>query len=269
MRKTFLLLLAGAFFTNIQAQELKLTKGQKFQTITITKTAMNQQMMGQSIDMTTDITSTDEIEVTEVNANSIALTKTTKQLKSSFSGMGQSMDFDSNKPEDMNGPVGSQMKDLINTPLSFVLNPSGTIAASPKLPGNAMMGVAGDVAKGEAMPGFIALPASIKAGETFTVTGADGDNKTTANYTVESTNGKEAVLKMNITANKTNTVNQMGMDMLMTLKMTTTGTATVDIATGFILSATTEMSTDGTISVMGQSVPMTIKTTNTITGKKL
>lgn len=269
MRKTFLLLLAGAFFTNIQAQELKLAKGQKFQTTTTTKTAMSQQMMGQSIDMTTDITAVDEIEVTDANAKAITLGKTTKQLKSSFSGMGQSMDFDSNKPEDMNGPVGSQMKGLINTPLSFVLNPSGTIADAPKVPGNTMVGISSDVAKGEAMPGFIALPANVKAGEKFTITGADGDNKTTANYTIESTNGKEAVLKMNITANKTNTVNQMGMDMLMTLKMTTTGSATVDVATGLILSATTEMITDGTISVMGQSVPMTVKTTNTITGKKL
>jgi hypothetical protein len=269
MRKTFLLLIAGAFLTNIQAQELKLGKGQKFQTTTITKTAMNQQMMGQSIDMTTDITAVDEIEVKDVNAQSITIGKTTKQLKSSFSGMGQSMDFDSNKPEDMNGPVGSQMKDLINTPLSFVLTPSGTIATAPKIPGNAMMGAVGDVAKGEIMPGFIALPASLKVGDNFTVSGADGDNKTTSNYTVVSVNGKEAVVKISSTANKTNTVNQMGMDMLMTLKITTTGTATVDVATGFILSATTEMSTDGTISVMGQSVPMTIKTNNTITGKKI
>lgn len=269
MRKTFLLLLAGAFFTNIQAQELKLAKGQKFQTTTITKTAMNQQMMGQSIEMNTDITAIDEIEVAGVNEKNITLNKTAKQLKSSFSGMGQSMDFDSNKPEDMNGPVGSQMKGIINTPLSFVLTLSGTIAEAPKMPGNGMMNMAGDVAKGEAMPGFIALPANMKAGDNFSVIGADGDNKTTANYTVVSVNGKEVELKMNISANKTNTVNQMGMDMLMTLKMTTTGSATVDVATGLILSATTEMTTDGTISVMGQSVPMTVKTTNTITGKKL
>jgi hypothetical protein len=131
------------------------------------------------------------------------------------------------------------------------------------------MNMAGDVAKGEAMPGFIAIPAGIKAGDSFSITGADGDNKTIANYTVVSVNGKEVALKMNITANKTNTVNQMGMDMLMTLKMTTTGNATVDVASGFMLSASTETTTDGTINVMGQSVPMTIKTTSTITGKKL
>ncbi|MEY2640496.1 MAG: hypothetical protein RIR90_1978 [Bacteroidota bacterium] len=269
MRKAFLLLLAGAFFTNIQAQELKLAKGQKFQTTTITKTAMNQQMMGQSLEMNTDITAVDEIEVVDVNDKNITLSKTAKQLKSSFSGMGQSMDFDSNKPEDLNGPVGSQMKRIINTPLNFVLNPSGTIAEAPKMTGNAMMNMAGDVAKGEAMPGFIAIPAGIKAGDSFSITGADGDNKTIANYTVVSVNGKEVALKMNITANKTNTVNQMGMDMLMTLKMTTTGNATVDVASGFMLSASTETTTDGTINVMGQSVPMTIKTTSTITGKKL
>lgn len=269
MRKTFLLLLAGVFITNIQAQELKLAKGQKFQTTTITKTALSQQMMGQSMEMNTDVTAFDEIEVADVSNQGITLHKTAKQLKSSFSGMGQSIDFDSNKPEDMNGPVGSQLKGIINTPLSFVLNPSGTITEAPKMTGNATMNMAGEVAKGEAMPGFIALPANIKAGDTFSITGADGDNKTTANYTVVSVNGNEADLKINIIANKTNTVNQMGMDMLMTLKMTTTGNATVDVATGFILKASTEITTDGTINVMGQSVPMNIKATSTITGKKL
>ena len=269
MRKTFLLLLAGAFFTNIQAQELKLAKGQKFQTTTITKTAMNQQMMGQSLEMNTDITAHDEIEVADVNDKNITLSKTAKQLKSSFSGMGQNVSFDSNNPEDMNGPIGSQLKDLINKPLTFVLNLSGTIASAPKLAGNAMTGAISDITKGEILPGFIALPASLKTGDTFSITGADGDNKSTTNYTVTAINGQEAVLKITTTANKTSTVNQMGMEMLMSLKMTITGTATVDISTGLVLNSTTEMDTDGTINVMGQSVPMTVKTTTAITGKKL
>lgn len=269
MRKTFLLLLAGAFFTNIQAQQLKLEKGQKFQLTTSTKTAISQQMMGQSMEMSSNTSLSDEILVDDASAQSIVLKKTTKQLTTSFSGMGQNVDFDSNKPEDMNGPIGTQMKDLLNQPMTFVLNSSGIIADAPKLPGTGVMGSIGDATKGELFSGFIALPSSIKVGDVFSVNGADGDNKTTSTFTVQSLSGKEAVLKINATSNKTNTVNQMGMDMLMTLKITTTGIATVDVTTGFILSATTEMNTDGTISVMGQSVPMTVKTSTTISGKKL
>lgn len=269
MRKTILLLLAGVFITNIQAQELKLAKGQKFQLTSTVKTNSTQQMMGQSVEFSNDITTQDEFIVDAKDAQSISLSKTTKQMKTAFSGMGQNISFDSNNPEDMNGPIGSQLKDLINKPLTFVLNLSGTIASTPKLAGNAMTGAISDIAKGEILPGFIALPASLKAGDNFSITGADGDNKSTTNYTVTAINGQEAVLKITTTANKTSTVNQMGMDMLMTMKMTTTGSATVDISTGLVLNSTTEMNTDGTINVMGQSVPMTVKTTTSITGKRL
>ena len=95
---------------------LKLTKGEKYQVDNKIETTSSTDVQGQSMESKLNITSTYNIDVKDKANTNYNLTNTITHMLIDMSMMGTEINFDSNKPDDMNGQMGSTLKDYINKP---------------------------------------------------------------------------------------------------------------------------------------------------------
>ena len=109
---------------------LKLVKGQKYLVESKITTANTIQMQGQSMDNNTDMSSTYKIEVTGNEGNTYNLTNTITNIKMNMNMMGQELQFDSDKQEDMDGQIGSAFKELVNQPKKVKLDKTGKVLSA-------------------------------------------------------------------------------------------------------------------------------------------
>src|SRR5437868_11214177 len=89
-----------------------LNKNQKFTATTTAIGTTNMEMMGQSMETSTESSAVSTIEVKEVIPTGYKLTTTvTKVAVKSKGGLGQDVSFDSDKKEDMDTEIGKSIKD--------------------------------------------------------------------------------------------------------------------------------------------------------------
>lgn len=249
---------------------LKLAKGQKYLVENKITTANTIQMQGQSMDNNTDMTSTYKIEVTGNEGNSYNLTNTITNIKMNMNMMGQELKFDSDKQEDMDGQIGSAFKELINQPKQVKLNNTGKALSteSDSLSG-IMKELNFDVDGFGSQLAFQPLPASLKKGTTWTDSTSGEGNSRTTTYTIKEINGNIATITFTGNLSTQNTIEQAGME----LKQKTTGTYSgeelVDIKTGVIQSNSSTTNASGSVTAMGQDLPITTKVTSTTAVKLL
>ncbi len=197
--------------TTLFAQQngsLKLKKGQKYVVENKISTKSSTEMQGQSMDANADVTSTFSIEVKEENADNYKLSNAITAVKMNMSQMGQEMNFDSQKKEDLDGPMGSALKDYINKPKDVVINKSGKIVDQKKDDTSAAANdMAAMISKQLGDPdatgfgaemAFDSLPKNIKVGSTWTKTTNKNGIATTTNYTVKSIAGNLATLQQTV-----------------------------------------------------------------------
>ena len=264
---------ASAVFT-AQAQKVAITKGQKLETLTTTK--MTIEVMGQNID--NESSSTNSVEVKDVNADGYLFANTVKRMTMKGSGMGQDMSFDSDKKEDMDGQVGQAVKDKIGAVQEIQVDKQGKVAAikeaadSKPAGGMAdMMSLTGDIAKGQPYPLLIQLPAkALKTGDTWTdSSGTAATIKTVTTYTFKGISDGAAVLSFTGTLAKAGTVEQNGMEIQMDMTGVTKGESSYDAASGLLKTTTSSADIKGTLGIMGQNAPIAATVTANIVAKKL
>lgn len=274
MKKITLFLAAALCIATTYAQNsLNLQKGQKYLVENKVTTVSNTEVQGQNMETNVNVTTNYHVEVTDVTPTTIMLNNTVSKMLMTMNMMGQDMNFDSEKKEDLDGPIGSSLKDVIMKPVSVTLEKSGKVVPAKK-----------DTAKKDMSPmamqfgdfeaqgygselTFLPLPANLKAGSTWTANSTSGSTKKTTNYMVKSITGNMATLAIDGTMDVTMEMEQQGMQMTTKTKGKFTGSEIVDTKTGVIQSNTTTVSTDGTIEVMGQEIPTSAKTTSTTTVK--
>ncbi|MBC7874301.1 MAG: hypothetical protein H7Y01_09915 [Ferruginibacter sp.] len=122
------LIIFSLLTTNSFAQQTKIEvkKGQKYQVETTNKTTGTAEVMGQSMESTSDTKSTTVYEVLDVDATETKLESKLIKMVSSSSTMGQNMSYDSDK-KDNEGPMSEAMSKLINKPRTVKLDNKGTI----------------------------------------------------------------------------------------------------------------------------------------------
>lgn len=264
---------ASAVFT-ANAQKVAITKGQKLETLTTTK--MTIEVMGQNID--NESSSTNSVEVKDVNADGYLFANTVKRMTMKGSGMGQDMSFDSDKKEDMDGQVGQAVKDKIGAVQEIQVDKQGKVAAikeaadSKPAGGMAdMMSLTGDIAKGQPYPLLIQLPAkALKTGDSWTdSSGTAATIKTVTTYTFKGISDGAAVLSFTGTLAKTGTVEQNGMEIQMDMTGVTKGESSYDAASGLLKTTTSSADIKGTLGIMGQNAPIAATVTANIVAKKL
>ena len=276
--KKFTLFLATALCiaTTYAQNSLNLQKGKKYLVENKVTTSSNTEMQGQSMESNIDITTLYNIEVNDVSATNINLNNTITKILMSMNMMGQSINFDSDKKDDLDGPIGSQFKDYIKKPLTVKMDKSGEIIVDKKEDAKAdmnpmMVQAFGDMeAQGYgAKLALQPLPGNLKVGSKWTTNAKSSNSNTTTNFTVKSIAGDLATLDLDGIVNVELKMEQQGMEITTKSKGKLTGSEIVNIKTGVIQSNTTQISSDGTLEVMGQEIPTSSKVTSITTIKEI
>jgi len=260
---------------------INLTKGQKYVVENKITTRSTSEMQGQSMETTADGTTIYNIEVDDVKDNNYNMTNKIAAIKMNMTSMGRNISFDSDKKEDMNGEMGSSLKDYINHPNTVVMDKSGNVIladktdsskkddpASPTLMMIKQMGDPEQQGYGAKMA-FILIPKKAKEGTSWQdSTSKDGVIKVT-NYAVKNINGNTATLSISGTELRDTKIQMQGMEISTKTNGKLSGEETVDITTGVILQNNSTMDASGNISVMGQEIPTKVKATSVTTVKPM
>ena len=259
------------------SQNIRLTKGQKLESLTTSTVTMSQEMMGQQVEFNANTTVTTLTEVKDVTSDKFLLTNTIRRLVTNTTVMGQETKFDSDKKEDMDGQTGAELKNKIGAPQDISVNKQGKIvevkdttpAAGSANMVNAILGSA--TVKGTTFPLLAPFPAkAVKAGDTWTdSTGSSETMKMVNTYTLRQVSGGEATIDVTGQMAKTGVVEQQGMQIPMSLSGTTSGESVIDISTGTVKKNSTTMKITGTMELMGQSIPLSMNVTAQTTVNKI
>lgn len=274
----FLALALSGFALRAQTvtQNIRLAKGQKFETIMNTTGSMSQEMMGQQVEFNTTSALTSQVEVKDV-AKNFLLANTVKRIVLNTAIMGQEMKFDSDKKEDMDGQVGTELKGRINVPQEFSVDKQGKIVEMKDtgvVTGSESMigGIIGStMMKGSVFPLLAPFPAKpVKAGDSWIdSTGTPETMKMVNTYTLKQVNGNEATVEIVGQLAKSGIVEQQGMQIPMNITGTSTGISVIDMSQGVLKKNDTSMKITGTMELMGQSIPVKMNTTVQTTVNKL
>ena len=283
---TFAILVLSALNTISFAQvngTINPSAGQKFVVENKLNTTSSSEMMGQTMDTKADVTSTYKIEVKSLQDKNINFINTFTGMKMNMKVMDNEVSFDSDKPEDMNGEIGKNFKDILNQPKEVVMDKAGNViladtkdsavsentAQNPAIAAMKQMG--GDPAAqgyGATMT-FQAIPSKVKIGSTWTDSTVIGGVTKITHYTVKQLNGNEGTLTLNGTIAGEVKTEMQGMEIQTKTTGDFTGEEIVDVKTGIIKQNNTSTNAKGTISVMGQEIPTSSKITSVTTVKAI
>ncbi|CAN5409593.1 hypothetical protein BH11BAC3_BH11BAC3_09740 [soil metagenome] len=269
------LLLGSVTLAQKTSGKLLLTKGQKFQIDNNISSVINQEMMGQSIEITIDANMVHQVEVKDKKDKSYIVASTLTKLTTNGSAMGQSMSFDSEKKEDLESATGQAMKDQLNIEKEVELNENADVINGAKIEDKAATGGmmdmvnnvtgAGSDESNGAKAAFEVMPMGKKTGDTWSDSTITDEIKTYRTYTLKSINGNDATVALTGTQITKKKVEQQGMEVNVTMEGKLTGEGIVDMSTGIVKERTLVMDGTGSAEVMGQSIPVTTKVTTKTT----
>jgi hypothetical protein len=245
------------------AQTVKLENGKTIKmTMNVVSTAESP-MGGES---TNTITTTNSIKITTVEDKAYKATNTTTRMVMDGELMGQSMKFDSDKKEDMDGQIGQMLGASVNKPSEIMIGKADgkvTEAKAEEKKEGMMGSMVGESNSADAA--FFVIPAGKKIGDKWTITSDDGGIKSVKNYQLQSLKDNIVTLIVSSTSKGSTTKEANGMSMEMTIDTKSKGTMTVDTNTGLLKEVNMEDETTGSMEVMGQSIPLNKKSKTTIT----
>ncbi|GAA4344193.1 DUF6263 family protein [Flaviaesturariibacter amylovorans] len=283
MKKIFLV---GALALSLAGQAQKVTvkptftKGQKLELVTKANTVMSMEMMGQSMENKIDATITRSFDVENASESGTNLEHKIKRLQMSFSSPMGAQNFDSENEADMKGEGGKSAEKALKNKYTLTLDGNGKITnvklddqnsnteESSGMLSGAMdqLGGGGAVPKVGTSTELTLLPAEgVAKGDTW----ADTAKGQKSNYTVSDITGDEVIVKFTSEGKTERKQEAQGMEIVINSVDKTSGTIRIDRKTGIMKERVSTTDSEGTMEVMGQSVPMTTKTqvTTTVTTK--
>ncbi|MEP6583107.1 MAG: DUF6263 family protein [Ginsengibacter sp.] len=285
-RLTLIIVVTVALYLNSFSQSngtINLSPGQKYVVENKITTSSTSEMMGQTMESKADVNSTYKIEVKELKADNINFVNTITGMKMSVNAMGQDINFDSDKKEDMDGEMGKNFKDIINQPKDVVMDKSGNIILADNAdttsktdgassPTEMMMNqLGGDPARQGfgAKMAFEVIPKGSKVGNSWADSSSSNGTKKVTHYTVKAVNGNEYTIALSGTIESEIKTEMQGMQIETKTKGNFTGEEIVDTTTGVIKQNTTNTDASGTVNVMSQEIPTSTKVTSVTTVKSL
>ena len=286
--KKIIIILSGIVITSTvslaqSTGALNLSPGQKYLVENKITTSSSSEMMGQTMESKADVSSNYRIEVKDIKGENINFVNTITAMKMSVNAMGQDMNFDSDKKEDMDGDIGKNFKDIINQPKDVVMDKSGNVIITEKTdtasetnssanPTEMMMKqLGGDPAEQGygAKMAFEIIPKGSKAGSTWSDSSSKNGITKVTNYTLKEINGDDYTISLAGTINSEVKTEMQGMEIETKTKGKFTGEEIVNAKTGVIKQNTTNSDASGTVNVMGQEIPTSSKITSVTTVKTL
>jgi hypothetical protein len=276
--KLFKLITALLFlpaFTTAQIIKQNLPKGSKYEVSTTTKLTSVALAMGQEIESTIDNSVVEAIQVKDKRAGETDLTSTINRFVLNLQGMGQQIVYDSDKKDNAPGMATETLDKIKGKTKNFTVDANGKIIKQDKddeeiAAAAALAGISADALPflqksfigREAKPGTTWYDSTTVVAEKLTTT-------TKGNYTITAVNAGTITIVFDGTEISSGTIEQMGMEMLTSSSGKVTSQMEVDMATGIIKNST--QTTNGSMNVEtgGMNIPVTTKTTITISAKQL
>jgi len=267
---TFVALLLAGF---VHAQKLTLKKDQSFTVTTKANVQVNQEVMGQSMEMTTDSEDEKQLTVAEVTGSSYKIKGKSTKLKTQMSAMGQEMKFDSENPDDGDPTFAEPMKKNMQAEINFDVDAAtGNVTMPESMDENSadgMMAAMGSDPSLQYEMLFMPLaPSKLKAGTTWTDSTNQDGLKMHNTYTVKEVKGNDAVIARHSIVDLTKSVEaQQGMQVDVNMKMNVDTDGTYDAKTGLLKKATINMTGEGSADAMGMNIPMTLSSKTEVSVK--
>lgn len=280
MKKIFLLA-SVAFTFNAFSQkvnnQLSFQKGQKLEMEVKVNSVISQGMGG---DTKVDAIITRSFDVNDVANSNATIEHKIKRVQVNFEApMMGAQSFDSDKEADMKSEQGKQMEKVLKNKYSMTIDATGRVSAiktdddnpnTDSKNADMMANLLGQFASGLEVPkvgdksDFAILPSKeLGKGDNWT----DSSQNAKAVYTVSDINDNEIIIDYTETGKTEKKQEAMGMEILISSTEKSTGKITLDRKTGLLKTKTTTINSEGTMEVMGQTVPVTTNTTRTITVK--
>ena len=191
--------------------------------------------------------------------------------------MGQQDSYDSEKPEDKDKELGKSLGEKIGKEVNVTIDKTtgNTVAETPPTPekeeeqdnpfaGMKEMFGAADSEAGITQSAFFIIPAGKKAGDSWTDSVAVSDAmKGSKTYTIKSINGTEAVITVFSKMEGKQNIELQGMQIDIALSAKTEGELLVDTKTSLLKKSSRVADVTGNMDMMGQSMPITSKLTET------
>ena len=230
MKKIKLLILSAFIISTTSFAQsngtINLSQGQKYLVENKITTSSSSEMMGQTMESKADVSSNYKIEVKEIKGNNINFVNTITGMKMSVTAMGQDMNFDSDKKEDMDGEIGKNFKDIINQPKDVVMDKSGNVIIAEKAdtasetmsssnPTEMMMKqMGGDPASQGygAKMAFEVIPKGSKVGSTWSDSSSNNGMTKVTHYTLKEINGDEYKISLTGTIDSQVKTEMQGME---------------------------------------------------------
>jgi hypothetical protein len=264
---TFSLLLISTIGFAQTSKKIQLTSGKKINITNISATVTD---LGMGMQMNNNTTVTSNMVVTNENDNYYELNNTITRMQTNMDGMGQNISFDSDKKEDLDSEMGQGLAGTINKAEVLKINKANgkmekIKADNDAKEGNPMMGMAGmGNSESESGPVFV-LPSNIKVGESWNTENKEGTMTVKSTYTLKSLDNNTALVNMSGTVDGTMEQEQMGNTMNITINSKVTGDITFDVNSSLVSKRNMVTDVSGNIDMMGQQMPISAKTTSTIT----
>lgn len=279
------------FFINISfvassqkvSGKLKFEQGQTFEIAIQVKNTIAQQAMGQSIDFNVDASGNHSYKVTNATEDNNTLKHQVNRILFAFDGMGQKLKFDSNIEKDLNGSFGKPIKDLLGKKYDMIIDPSGkTLMTLPEkiqlTEGDSRLAIITTMLKDvldivqppQKGKGsfFKVLPETETGkGETWTESSLSENGKFDAAYTISDINDSTIVVDFTGTSLTISKSEMMGSEMTTRMTNKSTGKIIIDKATGITKEKTITTDSNGNSESSFGAMPVTSKTTTTITVK--
>jgi hypothetical protein len=254
---------------------LRFKKGEQYQIASESKTTVSQDIMGQSVDFTIKMEVLEVYEVKDVNKKEAVLFHKVKKIKMTTEGMGGGKTFDSDIPGDMNDEIAAPLKEILTKTFEISVDNTGKITGIKSEAGHQNDSLSQNM--NSMLPGklFLDLDPKINQPSVFKIfpdkAVAKGDNwsdstitknsKQLTSYTLKDITETDIIIDFKTTSETEANTEAMGMQTSTSTHDTASGKIILDRSTGIIRQKMAVSESSGTVSVMGQTLPIAGKTT--------
>jgi Family of unknown function (DUF6263) len=269
-------------FTGTRAQNtgtINLPAGAKYSVQNKLTSSSTSEVMGQSMESQTEVTTIYQIQVNERKDSEYRMKNSMTSLKISLTTPMQNVTFDSQNDSDMNGTIGSAVKGYINQPQDVTMDFRGNLVEEPDSVNetdssaqmDAVLKQLGDPKSqgyGAGMA-FLPIPTNAAVGYKWQdSTSLNGVTRVT-NYEIKELNDSTATVSVSGTESRDIKMQMQGMDVNTKTTGQFTGEDNVYLATGVIKESNFKEEASGTVSVMGQDIPTKVKVDSSTAVKPL
>lgn len=239
------------------------------------KNIVAQQAGSQAIDITADGWMINQYQVIKTDKNNTALHHSLQKIGFDMEGMGHKTRFDSDNAADLQAPAGEIFKSILDKKYDIIIDSNGstltTIPDTMTVIRDERLLILNDILKylGDGIyppkkgtPSYFAvLPAhEISVGESWIDSVRNSQEQSVTVSTLSALTDSTIIVTFNTTS-VTNTTRQlMGAQATTKLNNIITGKTIVDRTTGIIREKTSDIDSNGTTQMMGNTLPINVRT---------